>query len=184
MSKSIFARALDCTNTDALKRHHVNALRFTYFKHPAIKGVFDALPVKLRTQAWISDALSSDTVTIGTNLRDLNGFKDKKLALAMAPFMSSEWTCATSDWTYSVPNRDFRFNKRVQLTPEMHDQMQRHPSARWLRNNGHDHLIPTSFTLQVLVSAYVKSDSATCRIVVTNITERVVREEVKGIVCD
>jgi len=35
----------------------------------------------------------------------------------------------------------------------------------------------------VTVFAYVKSDSPLCRVVVTGVTERMVREETKEIVC-
>jgi len=183
-SQSAFARAIAQPKKETLRRHHASELRLVYFKHPAIKEVFNKIPVKLRPDAWISDAVSSDIVTIGLSMRDLEGFKDKRLTRALEPFTDSAWTCGTTDWTYGLPNRDFRFTKRVQLTLEMRDQIERHTSARWLRNNGEHHLIPVGFSIQMLVSAYVKSDSETCRIVVKGITERVVQEEVKEIVCD
>ena len=42
---------------------------------------------------------------------------------------------------------------------------------------------PLTFELSVYVFAYVKADSAACRIVVTGVEEKVVRTEIKEIVC-
>jgi hypothetical protein len=44
-------------------------------------------------------------------------------------------------------------------------------------------LAPQAFDLRVVICAYVKTDSPLCRVVVTGVTERVVREEMKEIVC-
>jgi hypothetical protein len=65
-----------------------------------------------------------------------------------------DWETQVNEYTYGEPNKDFAFTKKI-------DGME----------------------IRVCIYAYVKSDSPLCRIVVTGVTERVVREEVKQIVC-
>ena len=65
-----------------------------------------------------------------------------------------DWETQVNEYTYGEPNKDFAFTKKI-------DGME----------------------IRVSIYAYVKSDSPLCRIVVTGVTERVVREEVKQIVC-
>ena len=65
-----------------------------------------------------------------------------------------DWETQVNEYTYGEPNKDFTFTKKI-------DGME----------------------IRVTIYAYVKSDSPLCRIVVTGVTERVVREEVKQIVC-
>ena len=65
-----------------------------------------------------------------------------------------DWETQVNEYTYGEPNKDFAFTKKL-------DGME----------------------IRVCIYAYVKSDSPLCRIVVTGVTERVVREEVKQIVC-
>ena len=65
-----------------------------------------------------------------------------------------DWETQVNEYTYGEPNKDFAFTKKL-------DGME----------------------IRVCIYAYVKSDSPLCRIVVTGVTERVVREETKQIVC-
>ena len=65
-----------------------------------------------------------------------------------------DWETHVNEYTYGEPNKDFAFTKKI-------DGME----------------------IRVCIYAYVKSDSPLCRIVVTGVTERVVREETKQIVC-
>ena len=65
-----------------------------------------------------------------------------------------DWDTQVNEYTYGEPNKDFTFTKKI-------DGME----------------------IRVCIYAYVKSDSPLCRIVVTGVTERVVREETKQIVC-
>jgi hypothetical protein len=44
-------------------------------------------------------------------------------------------------------------------------------------------MVPTEMRINVSIYAYVKADSPTCRVVVTGVKERVIREETKEIVC-
>jgi hypothetical protein len=65
-----------------------------------------------------------------------------------------DWETQVNEYTYNEPNKDFTFTKKFE-----------------------------GMEIHVCIYAYVKSDSPLCRIVVTGVTERVVREEVKQIVC-
>jgi len=65
-----------------------------------------------------------------------------------------DWEATVNEYTYGEPNKDFAFTKKLE-----------------------------GMEIRVCIYAYVKSDSPLCRIVVTGVTERVVREEVKQIVC-
>ena len=183
MSKSHFARELTATKARATAQRHQRILRALLVTHPAIKETFNLLPPTLRADAWLSAAEYDDNVSIGVSLRDLPGFKAPVLQRALAPFLSPAWTASTQDYAGSTPNRDFKFSKRVPLTQALAQTIARHPSARWLSANDLGHMIPTSVLLSVGIYAYVKADSPTCRVVVTGVTERVVREEIKEIVC-
>ena len=65
-----------------------------------------------------------------------------------------DWETHVNEYTYGEPNKDFAFTKKLE-----------------------------GMEIRVCIYAYVKSDSPLCRIVVTGVTERVVREETKQIVC-
>ena len=95
-----------------------------------------------------------------TTLRNLDSFKVPKLTCLLERFRGSEWTARVNEYTNDSPNKDVHFEQRIPETGQYHE-----------------------FTLNVSIYAYVKSDSPLCRIVVTGVTERVVREEVKQIVC-
>ena len=129
------------------------ARRAALVKHPAVKEAFESFPLRLRRQVCMSLSDYSDTVRISLTLRNLDSFKDKTLLSVLEPFAT--WDSHTADYTYGMPNRDYKF-----------------------KMNHAD-----GFTLGVFVWAYVKEDSPLCRIVVTGIKEEVVRTEVKEIVC-
>jgi hypothetical protein len=65
-----------------------------------------------------------------------------------------DWDAQVNEYTWGDPNKDFKFQQK-------YDGLEIH----------------------MTVYAYVKSDSPLCRIVVTGVTEKVVREEIKQIVC-
>lgn len=169
---------------DTMITRHRSAVNDTLMQHPAVKATFMLLPPAVRADAWLSPPGSHDTIVgIGVSMRNLSGFKDKALLKVLERFAGDAWTATTHDWT-SVLNRDFRFKRSLSLTPEEQSAIARHPSARWLVANGYDYAVPRGLTVSVTVSAYVKSDSETCRVVVKGVTERVIREEVKEFVCD
>jgi hypothetical protein len=88
------------------------------------------------------------------SIRDLDSFKSPKLTKVLEKFMGDEWKSRVNDYPNETPNKDFHFGKQV-----------------------------GEFAIDVSIYAYVKSDSPLCRVVVTGVTERVVREEIKEIVC-
>ena len=134
--------------------------RVALLKHPAVKAAFEAFPPALRKDLNLSLSTYGDSVYINTTLRNLDSFKVPKLTCLLERFMGSEWTARVNEYTNDSPNKDFHFEQRIPETGQYHE-----------------------FTLNVSIYAYVKSDSPLCRIVVTGVTERVVREEVKQIVC-
>lgn len=122
-------------------------------KRPEVKAAFEAFPLNMRRSVSMHVASYSNTVYISATVRGLESFKVPKLTRLLERFI--DWTTTVNDYFNSdTPNKDFRFTKKF-------DGME----------------------IEVSIYAYVKSDSPLCRIVVTGVTERVVREEVKQIVC-
>ena len=113
------------------------------------------LPSALRAQSYLSLGLYSKRVRITTTLRNLDSFKDKKLTVLLERFMGDDWATRSDDYAEDEPNRDYECIK------ELGD----------------------NFEIRILIGAYVKSDSPLCRVVVTGVTERIVREETREIVC-
>jgi len=130
------------------------ATRAAMLKRPEVKAAFEAFPLTMRRSVGMSVASYSNTIYINATVRGLDSFKDAKLTRLLERFMGSEWTARVNEYTNDTPNKDFHFERQVD-----------------------------GFTIHVSIYAYVKSDSPLCRIVVTGVTERVVREEVKQIVC-
>lgn len=175
---SFFRRSLNEARTLARAETHRRVLRNTFLDLPEIKAVFNTFPPALRNKVWLSHADYSDEVRIGLTLEDLPSFKAPVLQRLLERFLTPEWTATTQDWTSGQPNRDFKFDKQIAITfPENNKHV------RWLRDNGREYMVPTEMRIRVLIYAYVKSDSPLCRVVVTGVTERVVREEQKKIVC-
>jgi hypothetical protein len=186
MSKQThFARQLSRAKRSAAVDQHACALRALLVTHPALKDAFQALPAAARAEAWFNGPGHDGSVFIGVTLRDLPSFKAPVLERTLAPFLSPEWEARTYDYAHTSPNRDFHFTRTIRLMADsaLARTIARHPSARWLETHGASHHIPTRLVLTVAIYAYVKPDSPTCRVVVTGVTERVVREEVKEIVC-
>lgn len=123
-------------------------------KRPEVKAAFESFPLSMRRSVGMSIAGYSNTVYINATMRGLASFKDAKLTRLLEQFMGDDWKAEVNEYTYGEPNKDFSFTKKL-------DGME----------------------IRVAIYAYVKSDSPLCRIVVTGMTERVVREEVKQIVC-
>jgi hypothetical protein len=136
--------------------------RAAMLKNPAVKAAFESFPPNQRRQVSMHVSSYSNTVHISTTVRGLESFKVPKLTCLLERFI--DWEATVSDYVYSdAPNKDFKFTKKVP---------------------GHG-IYAQGAPVEILATiyAYVKSDSPLCRIVVTGVTERVVREEVKQIVC-
>jgi len=155
-SKQI-ARASRTARTEAKRL----AARVALLKHPAVKAAFEAFPLVMRKDVNVSLSAYGDSVFMNTSLRGLDSFKSPKLTKVLEKFVGDEWSARVNEYTNDLsPNKDFHFERRVAIASAI-----------------------SEFTISVSLYAYVKSDSPLCRIVVTGVTERVVREETKEIVC-
>ena len=154
---SIFSKQVALAKEKASEEAKRIALKPRLLRHPEVKAAFNLLPAKVRKDATLTLSTYGNVVFISMVMHDLDSFKDKKLTTILERFL--DWNTTTNDFTSGVPNKDFRFDKRF-----------------------HDEKVG-DFEISVAVYAYVKADSPLCRIVVTGVTEEVVRKEVKQIVC-
>ena len=135
--------------------------RVALLKHPAVRAAFEAFPPAMRKDVDLSLSTYGDSVYMNTTMRNLESFKVPKLTCLLERFMGDEWKARVNEYTNDTPNKDFHFERRV--------------------DGGR--MAGVDFTLNVTIFAYVKSDSPLCRVVVTGVVERMVREETKEIVC-
>jgi hypothetical protein len=150
-------------------------IRPTLLRQPVVARVFNQLPPAVRADANISLYSSSDTVFISVFMRSLDSFKDRKLVAVLEKF--ADWKSQSTDYTLSGnPNRDYSFTR--DFTWE-HDK--RSIAYKKLTKDGGQ--APSTFGICISVYAYVKEDSASCRIVVKKHEEVITKEE-RFIVCD
>jgi hypothetical protein len=154
---SIFSKQVAEAKTKASEEAKRMALKPRLLRHPEVKAAFNLMPAKVRKDTSLTLSTYGNVVFISVILHDLDSFKDKTLTTTLERFL--DWKATTNDFTSGVPNKDFRFDKRF-----TDDKL-------------------GEFEISVAVYAYVKADSPLCRIVVTGVTEEVVRKEVKQIVC-
>lgn len=120
------------------------------------------IPPAYRRDYNINTSLSSfgDAVQLYIYLRitKLDGFKDKRLMHLLEIYAGDEYRPqSTQDWTYNnEPEREYNFDRRY--------------------SNG--------LRVHVQITAAVRSDSPTCRIITTGKREKVVVEDIKEIVCE
>lgn len=154
---SAFSKQVAQATRQAREEAKRMAIKASLLKHHAVKEAFEMIPLKMRKDATLAMSAFSNSVFINVHMYDLDSFKDKRFTSLLEKFI--DWETTTNDYTYSLPNKDVRFDKK-----------------------DYDHKVG-SFTISVQVMAYVKADSPLCRIVTTGFTEEVVRKEVKQIVC-
>ena len=153
------------------------ALRATLPKHPEVRETLQRLPLAARRVANMGVSTFENSLSITITTPALDGFKTDKRLLRILDAMAGldGWEASTNDYG-SVeygPARTYTFLKKV---PWEHTNL----SPRNLSNLP----LPTFFTLRLSVYAYVRSDSPTCRVVVTGVEEKMVRTEKTEIVCD
>ena len=178
----------------AVKRHkdqrtleqHRAVLYFAFLRLPEVKRAFTLLTRAMPEHnpwPWLSVGTFSPTVDVGVSTRDLDSFKDPALLRLLSPFAGDEWTPETTDYTYSEPNRDYRFKREIHnpLSGLRLTAAERR-SLAWLDEHS-PWSVPKVCTLTVAVYAYVKADSDACRIEVVGVEEEVIKKEVKRIVC-
>lgn len=154
---SIFSKQVALAKEKASEEAKRIALKPRLLRHPEVKAAFNLLPAKVRKDATLTLSTYGNVVFISMVMQELDSFKDKQLTTMLERFL--DWNTTTNDFTSGVPNKDFRFDKK--FTDDKVGE----------------------FEISVAVYAYVKADSPLCRIVVTGVTEEVVRKEVKQIVC-
>lgn len=154
---SIFSKQAATARESAIKAAKSIALKPLLLRHPEVKAAFNLIPAKVRKDAMLALSTYGNVVFISVTMYDLDSFKDKQLTKVLEKFI--DWDTTTNEYTSGLPNKDFRFDKKCK-----DDKV-------------------GDFEISVAVYAYVKSDSPLCRIVVTGVTEEVVRKEVKQIVC-
>ena len=154
---SIFSKQVATAKANAIEAAKRLALKPLILKHPEVKAAFNLLPAKVRKDATLALSSYGNTVFISLTMYDLDSFKDKQLTSVLERFL--DWETTTNEYTSGLPNKDFRFDKKCKDDKA------------------------GEFEISVAVYAYVKSDSPLCRIVVTGVTEEIVRKETKQIVC-
>lgn len=165
---------------EALVHMHRSALMPLLVGSQPVRSTLMLLPPAARRDASLDVGTTEPRVAVAVGFYRLSSFKDKRLARALEPFVTdSSWSAETREWALTTPNRDYVFHRKMPLPQQALDSTH----ARWLRKHAPCKM-PSEFTLWMYVYAYVKSDSATCRVVVTGVKEKVVREEIKEIVCD
>jgi hypothetical protein len=118
-----------------------------------IKTVYELFPRSVRKHIHLTCDHWDTTVRLSLSMQNLDGFKDEKLTKVLSSF--ADWDAESKDYVAEQPNRDFYFERRT----------------------------PTGLSFRVSIYAYVRSDSPTCKIVVTGVNRRVVEEEIREIVC-
>lgn len=178
MTTSTVSRKFAHAKREALAQQHRAALRAHALAASQVKDVLNIFPANIRKDVYVSVLAYSDTVYFQISLRDLDSLKDKKLMRVLEPFACEGWEASSSDYTYNVPNRDYRFTRKIHLP------LPKNAHSRWLIKNYFIHETdPLTVAVEVVINAYVKEDSASCRIEVVERKERVVVDEVKRIVC-
>jgi len=184
--RAALTSASDYTLRSLSRVHTLSALAPHLLAHPLVQYTYRKLRVALAADhndagPWVDISQSADSVRFGATLYDLDSLKDERLLQALEPFAGgTDWTAGSTDWTHSDrPNRDYSFVQRVELDPCLFPMPA--PLRRALLRAGD--LAPQAFDLRVVICAYVKSDSPLCRVVVKGIEEKIVREEIKEIVC-
>lgn len=174
--------------------------------HPQVRRTYlaltRALPKGSGLTPWLDISSTAQTVTIGLSLENLESFKDALLLDALEPFAGAGtdgagtpvWRSESRDYTYSAPNRDYWFTQSLALwegngtsvaSISLPRVLQRAYARAYaaLKDMGEAWALPKTFELRVGIYAYVKTDSPLCRVVVKGIEEKIVREEIKEIVC-
>lgn len=178
MTTSIASRKFAHAKREALANYHRSALRAQALAAPQVQGVLKMFPANLRKDVYVNVLSYSDTVYFQLTVRDLDSLKDTRLARVLESFTIEGWEASSYDYTYNVPNRDYRFARKIALPQP------KNVHTRWLIKHYYMHETdPLVVSVDVIINAYVKEDSASCRIEVVERKERVVVDEVKRIVC-
>jgi hypothetical protein len=190
---ALFKAALDSVKRRAIIAQHKRVLYAAFVRLPQVKPIFVTLAKAALggEHPWVNTSEYSAEVSLGLTLRELESFKDERLTKLVSAFAGDEWTATTTDYTYDPPNRDYRFTMEIEAPlADLLDEQRRglrltaaeQRSLAWLREQA-PYEVPRTVLLTVGIYAYVKADSAACRIEVVGIEEEVIKKEIKRIVC-
>jgi hypothetical protein len=190
---ALFKAALDSVKRRAIIAQHKRVLYAAFVRLPQVKPIFVTLAKAALggEHPWVNTSEYSAEVSLGLTLRELESFKDERLTKLVSAFAGDEWTATTTDYTYDQPNRDYRFTMEIEAPlADLLDEQRRglrltaaeQRSLAWLREHA-SWEVPRTMQLTVGIYAYVKADSAACRIEVVGIEEEVIKKEIKRIVC-
>lgn len=186
---ALFKIAADTHKRYANTAQHKRILVGACLRHSQVRQAYLALAKAAQRACpgeatpFISVSDYNAAIDTGVSLRDLESFKDGRLLKVLDTFAAGDWDASSSDYTYNQPNRDYRFTRTVDRPLDMlRLTAAEQRSLTWLDTHA-SYSIPTELTLTVGIYAYVKADSAACRIEVVGIEEEVVKREVKRIVC-
>jgi hypothetical protein len=195
------------TATDSVRRAQALATLAPHLAaHPQVRRAYTALtralPKGSGLTPWLDISSNAQAVTIGLSLENLESFKDALLLDALEPFAGAGtdgagtpvWRAESRDYVYNAPNRDYWFTQSLALEEgdgtfvaaiSLPRVLQRAYARAYaaLKDMRETWALPKTFELRVGIYAYVKSDSPLCRVVVKGIEEKIVREEIKEIVC-
>lgn len=178
MTTSIASRKFAYAKREALANYHRSALRAQALAAPQVQAVLKMFPANTRKDVYVSVLSYSDSVYFQLTVRDVDSLKDARLMRVLEAFASEGWDASSHDYTYNVPNRDYRFARKINIKRPDNQH------TRWLIKHHYMHETdPLTVNVEVIINAYVKEDSASCRIEVVERKERVVVDEVKRIVC-
>ena len=189
---ALFNLALDSVKRRAVIAQHKRVLHATLVRLPQVKPLFVTLTRAALggEHPWVTTSEYNAEVSLGLTMRELESFKDERLTKLLSAFAGDEWRSSTTDYTYAQPNRDYRFT--MEIDDPLGAYGPGHPALRltaaeqrslaWLREQA-PYEVPRTVLLSVCIYAYVKADSAACRIEVVGIEEEVIKREVKRIVC-
>lgn len=169
--------------SDLREQQHRSVRRKALMRIPEARAAFNLLTPALRKHAFMNAELSS--LQIGASLRELRSFKDPRLTRVLERIINGGFEAdKTQDWAHSTtPERDYWFrlflpdSRRMELDASLPKATREYFDSHYVWQL-HDPLC-----IRIVVYAYVKEDSKTCRSVVVGIDERVVREERREIVC-
>lgn len=172
--KNAFKTQAKATMADFHKDTALRLIRPTLLKQAVVSSTFHQIPPALREHTSIYLGSSYNYVQITVHMTNLDSFKDPRLLRVLEKFAA--WKAETSDWTGSgSPNRDYSFTHRFHW-----DHDKRSIAYKKLAKM---QAVPETFEIYVKISAWVKEDSATCRII-TKTHEEVIKKEERIIVCD
>ncbi len=175
--KDAFKTHAKMAATDFNRETAMRLIKPTLLRQPIVAQTFHLIPPRLRAAACLRIATFSEAVYMSTVLSGLESFTDPKLINLLDRFMTPGWKAETSDYAGGdAPNRDYRFTRKCTWD---HDKR----SIGYKKLIKEEMRVPDTFDIVMTISAWVKEDSPTCRIV-TKEHEETIKKVDRFIVCE